>query len=841
MKRTILSVIFAMGALVFFLVSTGYGQTGSIEGTIFNDVNSSGYVETGEPGLIGWMVQCINEDTSVIRTVHSGPDGLYLVSNLPAGTYRVVTFSQPCWRSNTPYLLTVPLADGAHTTGIDFGFVSLAPGFGSLRGEVFWDLNGNGMLDTIMIPGVGLQIEPPVPGWGVHLGALSATTVFDGTYSFGSLTYGTYTPTYDTRSCVTQTPPPGGYSVTINGCWYPNGVRNLGLTPQSIISGRKYCDVNANNHYDAGTDFPLPNQIVTLGTTFSVVTDADGKFKIYAPAGVYALTTPGLGPHYSLSIPGGTGSYPIAVSDACESYADRDFAFRVVDPITSLAADAVMYGALCCAHPITFLIHYTNTGTLAITTGEIKLQISPHLQYLDYVSSPMLSTPSISSGGNQIVWSLPNPLLPGASGTLSADILILCGSSDPLEANRWAHVTVSSSHGHPVHDMFQSIALESPCSHDPNDKSVTPKGCGIEGYIAPTDSLEYLIRFQNTGAYAAYRVIVKDTLDADLDMATVNNLGSSHPGTFSVDGRVLTWSFLDIILPDSASNEPGSNGYVKFLVKPGPGAGNGTVITNRAGVYFDMNEVVMTPTVTNTITTDPLPAASFSVNPHYSGGISSYDFAYTGGTPGLTAYYWDFGPGASPETSMSSHPVGILFPAGGIQVAVLRVGIGTCISAPMIQEVPVGGMSFNVKARWNMISLPANVVNGTITTLFTGIGPHAYWYDPAQGGYQQFDVLERGRGYWLKFSGAMTVDMTGEPVMLDSIDVVSGWNMIGSIGIAVPVTSVASIPSGIVLSRYYGYNNGYGAVTVLQPGQGYWVKCDRAGKLYLGAGLKAAQ
>jgi hypothetical protein len=65
--------------------------------------------------------------------------------------------------------------------------------------------------------------------------------------------------------------------------------------------------------------------------------------------------------------------------------------------------------------------------------------------------------------------------------------------------------------------------------------------------------------------------------------------------------NILEWTFNNILLPDSNVDEPGSHGFVKFMVSQKPGNPNGTVIHNSAGIYFDFNEPVITNQTFHTI------------------------------------------------------------------------------------------------------------------------------------------------------------------------------------------------------------------------------------------------
>jgi uncharacterized repeat protein (TIGR01451 family) len=139
-------------------------------------------------------------------------------------------------------------------------------------------------------------------------------------------------------------------------------------------------------------------------------------------------------------------------------------------------------------------------------------------------------------------------------------------------------------------------------SFDPNDKQGFPGGVGETHDMLPNEQIQYLIRFQNTGTAPAYTVVIRDTLDADLDIFSVTPGASSHDYSFTMYGeRVLQWTFNNIMLPDSFSNEEGSHGFISYTVNQMPGLTDGTQITNSAAIYFDSNEPVITNTTLHTI------------------------------------------------------------------------------------------------------------------------------------------------------------------------------------------------------------------------------------------------
>ncbi|TNE53975.1 MAG: T9SS type A sorting domain-containing protein [Bacteroidetes bacterium] len=139
-------------------------------------------------------------------------------------------------------------------------------------------------------------------------------------------------------------------------------------------------------------------------------------------------------------------------------------------------------------------------------------------------------------------------------------------------------------------------------SYDPNDKRGFPTGLGENHILRPNVPLEYMIRFQNTGTDTAFTVVIVDTLDEDLDIFSVQSGVSSHPYQFRMHGpRILEWTFNDILLPDSTTNEPGSHGFVTFKVNQNKDLPDGTLIENTAGIYFDFNDAIITNTATHLI------------------------------------------------------------------------------------------------------------------------------------------------------------------------------------------------------------------------------------------------
>lgn len=160
---------------------------------------------------------------------------------------------------------------------------------------------------------------------------------------------------------------------------------------------------------------------------------------------------------------------------------------------------------------------------------------------------------------------------------------------------------------------FHSIScLQNVGSYDPNDKQAQPEGYGPKHYINEKTPLDYQIRFQNTGTDTAFRVVLVDTLSTGLNPNTIVMGAASHPYHWSLsENGILRIAFPGIELPDSLTNETGSQGFVRFRIEQQPGNTPGTRILNFADIYFDFNLPVKTNTTFHEVAEDYIPTLTW--------------------------------------------------------------------------------------------------------------------------------------------------------------------------------------------------------------------------------------
>ena len=337
-----------------------------------------------------------------------------------------------------------------------------------------------------------------------------------------------------------------------------------------------YWDANGNNSWDAN-ETGIPNaELRVHENNLLLSTDQNGLYSgllylndsltVNIGSGFYSTS-----PEYFLTN-SGNNNYSFALHFETEN---RNAAIELVSPL-------IVSGA-----PATYSIHYSNIGSLNIN-GRIVLYPDSDLAFLSASVAPELLTE------DSIVWNI-NNLQPFDYGVIQITfqtfqplgtpidniVLFITNQTDDVPENNIAE----------AHDIVAG-------SYDPNNKSVFPKEIITPEQVSAQLPLTYTVRFQNTGNYPANLVRIADTLDIDLDINTLKILAYSHPMTWTLnEGRILEFTFNNINLPDSTSDEPGSHGYVEYAIQCAADFSIGTGIQNTAYIYFDYNAAIVTNTV----------------------------------------------------------------------------------------------------------------------------------------------------------------------------------------------------------------------------------------------------
>jgi uncharacterized repeat protein (TIGR01451 family) len=366
----------------------------------------------------------------------------------------------------------------------------------------------------------------------------------------------------------------------------------------NFIKGNVYEDANSNCVRDAG-EVPLSGRtVIATGTsgTYYGSTDLNGDYMIQTLNTNNSVFLSSYSTPYFTPVCPVSGSLSVNFSTAGDTLDANNFGFY-----SNPYVDLFLHPGWTSANPgfpKEYWIYYGNYSP----TAQNAVITFVYDSVLQYVSSTLGGVHYPAQ--HKIEWTFTG--IPAYAGWIWTrpqaffNVPVTVNVSDILHS--YFEITPIIGDAHPLDNTLNNYETVLGC-HDPNSKAVNPTGTGPGGDIfAPDSILTYTVHFQNNGNDTAHFVIVKDTLSDHLDPASVTPGAASHPYTFSLNGEgELTFRFDNIMLPDSTSDEPGSNGYFTYTVHVKPGTPTGAVINNTASIYFDFNEAVVTNTTVNTL------------------------------------------------------------------------------------------------------------------------------------------------------------------------------------------------------------------------------------------------
>lgn len=355
------------------------------------------------------------------------------------------------------------------------------------------------------------------------------------------------------------------------------------------IIANAFYDLNANGLAESNEPNLNNFQFSLLPEETIYFTTNDSSATFFTDPGNYVLSVQ---PLLNWQSTNGTLDYPIQLP--VDSTITKNIGF-VPSIISSSIGVDLTSAPTRCGFTIPLWLNYSNNGTVT-NNGMIDFYINEHASLI--TANP----PADVMMGDTLYWFISN-LSPTHSGRILLELEIasasFLGDTVDIISNTYLTDSVGSEP-----ELSQSYAFKSEitCAYDPNDKRANPVGFLEEHYTLIGEDLEYTIRFQNTGNDTAFNVFIEDILDPDLDMSSLQILSASHlmEVKINTDTRLLTFSFPNILLPDSLVNEPLSHGFVKFLIKARGTISEGTRIENYAEIFFDANLPIITNTTHNT-------------------------------------------------------------------------------------------------------------------------------------------------------------------------------------------------------------------------------------------------
>ncbi|MGB9561670.1 MAG: hypothetical protein ACPL6C_02545, partial [bacterium] len=146
-------------------------------------------------------------------------------------------------------------------------------------------------------------------------------------------------------------------------------------------------------------------------------------------------------------------------------------------------------------------------------------------------------------------------------------------------------------------------------------------------------------------------------------------------------------------------------------------------------------------------------------------------------------------------------------------------------SMPFYYELPresTYDFRVDVKAGWNLISLPVYPSDNTVSVLFPG-AISAYTYDTERRVFVTATNIEVGKGYFIMFPADNIIYIRGSKVRGFRAQLFRGWVLIGSCYNNADYTTE---PRDALVGPAYIFNpttRTYEHTTYLQPGRGHWV------------------
>lgn len=106
------------------------------------------------------------------------------------------------------------------------------------------------------------------------------------------------------------------------------------------------------------------------------------------------------------------------------------------------------------------------------------------------------------------------------------------------------------------------------------------------------------------------------------------------------------------------------------------------------------------------------------------------------------------------------------------------------------------------------------------------------------GVYRRNNSMKPGTGYWIRSDQEVVLPVKGQGLLHTEVDLDAGWNLIGSLSLALPVSSITDKDGILSQAPLWGFKDGvYKQTEVLYPGSGYWLHAKENGRVLLNAEL----
>jgi len=374
-----------------------------------------------------------------------------------------------------------------------------------------------------------------------------------------------------------------------------------------------FIDNNNNCLQDDGEPALARRKFVVEPTGQLVVTDDDGMVRIHSAPGNYKLAI-AESDKYKFECVGFKGVFAIG-----QEGTEVNGGLHGVKPLCNCAdAHVTMFTtAMRRGFGDDFFVQVENRGNLAMTNVEVKV-VKPDRIHVNR-ALPLWQEKSATSSNMEYKWTIP---------VLDANEIqtIVLRDSVTLWNQVGDQVTVtasatSSTTDANLTDNLRTETFEVVGAIDPNLIAVVPRGFGDEHLVASGSELVYTIHFENFGTYKTSFVNIVDSLTAGFDIMSISDIQASHQPLYPMvrDG-ILSFYFPHIELTPFELDSIASKGFVQFRIRTHSSFYG--KIENRAAIFFDYNEPIITNTVFHNLYKPAGSAMEIFPNPARSGKIN---------------------------------------------------------------------------------------------------------------------------------------------------------------------------------------------------------------------------
>ncbi|MCZ8091568.1 T9SS C-terminal target domain-containing protein, partial [Flavobacterium sp.] len=351
----------------------------------------------------------------------------------------------------------------------------------------------------------------------------------------------------------------------------------------SFSPGGLFYTINGDSKFDAdnsGCDvndiiFPIQRFTATNGTiSGSFISNESGTYSIPLPEGTHTISPVLENPTYFTVSPAtATVSFPSATSPFTQDFCVTANGVKNDVEVTIIPIEVARPG-----FDAEYKIIYKNKGN-QVSNGSLNFTFDDAI--MDLVSATPVND---NAATNSLSWNYTN-----LNPFETREIDLVFNINSPMETPAvngddvldYIATIVGATDETPNDNTFtlnQTVVN----SYDPNDKT-----CLEGATITPSmvgQYVHYVIRFENTGTFAAENIVVKDMIDTTkFDVSTLIPQHSSHDFFTRINGNKVEFIFENINLPfDDANND----GYVAFKIKTKPTLVLGNTFTNSASIYF---------------------------------------------------------------------------------------------------------------------------------------------------------------------------------------------------------------------------------------------------------------